>query len=61
MELTEYFVWDVDGVLSPLGAWPCFDDVPKTPHSVWVFEGIDELASFVEDANILLAQWKGED
>ena len=61
MELTEYFMWDRDGVLSPLGAWPCFDDVPKTRDSVWVFAGIDELEDFVKEANTLLAQWKGED
>ena len=57
MELTEYFVWDVDGVLSPLGAWPCIDDVPPTPHSVWVFEGKQELEDFVEQATELLERW----
>lgn len=57
MELTEYFEWDGDGVLTPLGAWPSFDDVPRNKNSVWIFEGRQELEDFVEQASELLERW----
>lgn len=55
--MNAYFMWDVDGELTALGAWPCFDDVPPTPNSVWVFEGTDELQDFVDQATEVLEKW----
>ena len=57
--MNAYFEWDGDGVIKPLGAWPNFDSLPRTRNSVWIFEGVEELEDFVDQALKALEDWKG--
>lgn len=55
--MNAYFEWDGDGVITPLGGWTCFDDVPRNKNSVWIFEGTEELQDFIDQATKVLEKW----
>lgn len=52
-----YFKLDTEGDLVPVGTWPSFDYLKRDEDEVWMFEGVEALQDFVEQATELLETW----